>query len=80
VREPRSVVIVGSRRIEMATAVRRVVEYFNEVFKTYDAYRTNDHPNVLASSDLLPPLLLNVRAPAIPGTPCDELRRRLTAR
>ncbi|MDX6584624.1 MAG: hypothetical protein QOI10_3808 [Solirubrobacterales bacterium] len=58
------VVIVGSQSIDISTAVKRVVEYVTSddyLFGTYDAYRTNNDPNVLADGDLLAPLLLNVQ-------------------
>lgn len=57
-------VIVGSRSVDIATAVERVKMYVTSddyLFKTYDGYRTNDDPNVLADGDLLAPLLLNVQ-------------------
>lgn len=56
--------IVGSQSIDISTATNRVVEYVTSdryLFGTYDAYRTNNDPNVLADGDLLAPLLLNVQ-------------------
>ena len=63
-RETDPMVVVGSKSIDIATAVKRVVEYATSddyLFGTYDAYRTNDDPSVLADGDLLAPLLLNVQ-------------------
>ena len=63
-RETDPMVVVGSKSIELGTPVERVVEYATSddyLFGSYDGYRTNDDPNVLADGDLLAPLLLNVQ-------------------